>query len=91
MQPKLVYGTSISMAKQFAASGNANAAFTAYSLVLHDKGTVLKIDPHLYKPIEQAMGIVAASEHQRAAEQFRSFLLGAEGRTILANNGYLLP
>ena len=29
---KLVYGTSISMAKQYAASGSANAAFTAYSL-----------------------------------------------------------
>jgi molybdate transport system substrate-binding protein len=91
VQPKLVYGTSISMAKQFAASGSANAAFTAYSLVLHDKGTVLKIDPHLYHPIEQAMGIVAASAHAKQASQFWSFLLSAEGRTILANNGYLLP
>jgi molybdate transport system substrate-binding protein len=91
VQPKLVYGTSISMAKQFAASGSADAAFTAYSLVLHEKGTVLKIDSHLYKPIEQAMGIVAAAGHLEAAKQFRSFLLGAEGRTILANSGYLLP
>jgi molybdate transport system substrate-binding protein len=91
VQPKLVYGTSISMARQFAASGSANAAFTAYSLVLHEKGMVLKIDSRLHKPIEQAMGIVAASEHQGAAKQFRSFLLGAEGRTILANAGYLLP
>jgi molybdate transport system substrate-binding protein len=91
VQTKLVYGTSISMAKQFAASGSANAAFTAYSLVLHDKGTVLKIDPHLYKPIEQAMGIVAASAHPKEARQFRSFLLSADGRNILANNGYLLP
>lgn len=91
VQSKLVYGTSISMAKQFAASGSANAAFTAYSLVLHDKGTVLKIDSHLYKPIEQAMGIVAASAHPDEAGQFRAFLLGVEGRTILANSGYLLP
>jgi molybdate transport system substrate-binding protein len=91
VQPKLVYGTSISMARQFAASGSASAAFTAYSLVLHEKGTVLKIDSHLYKPIEQAMGIVAASGHLEEAKQFRSFLLGPEGRTILANSGYLLP
>jgi molybdate transport system substrate-binding protein len=91
VQPKLVYGTSISMAKQFAASGSANAAFTAYSLVLRDKGTILKLDPHLYKPIEQAMGVVAASGHPEEAKQFRAFLLGAEGRTILANSGYLLP
>jgi molybdate transport system substrate-binding protein len=91
VQPKLVYGTSISMAKQYAASGSANAAFTAYSLVLHEKGTVLKIDSHLHKPIEQALGIVAASSHMEEAKQFRSFLLGAEGRRILANSGYLLP
>ena len=91
VQPKLVYGTSISMAKQFAASGSANAAFTAYSLVLHEKGTVLKIDSHLHKPIEQAMGIVAASSHLKEAQQFRAFLLGDEGRRILANGGYLLP
>jgi molybdate transport system substrate-binding protein len=91
VRPKLVYGTSISMARQFAASGSANAAFTAYSLVLHEKGTVLKIKRQLYLPIEQAMGIVAASEHLEEARQFQMFLLGAEGRTILANSGYLLP
>jgi molybdate transport system substrate-binding protein len=91
VQPKLVYGTSISMAKQYAASGSANAAFTAYSLVLHEKGTVLKIDSHLYKPIQQALGIVAASPHIEEARQFRSFLLGDEGRAILSNNGYELP
>ena len=91
VQPKLVYGTSISMAKQFASSGSANAAFTAYSLVLHEKGTVLKIDSRLHKPLEQAMGIVAASGRVEEAKKFRSFLLGSEGRTILSNNGYLVP
>jgi molybdate transport system substrate-binding protein len=91
VQPRLVYGTSISMAKQFAASGSVDAAFTAYSLVLHETGTVLKIDPHLHKPIEQALGVVAASAHLEEAQQFRSFLLGAQGRAILANSGYLLP
>jgi molybdate transport system substrate-binding protein len=91
VKPKLVYATSISMAKQFAASGSANAAFTSYSLVLHEKGAILKVDSDLHKPIEQALGIVAASTHQEEARQFRSFLLGAEGRTILANGGYLVP
>jgi molybdate transport system substrate-binding protein len=91
VQPKVVYASSISQAKQMAASGNADAAFTAYSLVLHDGGTVLKIDPHLYHPIEQAIAIVARSARIDEAKQFRSFLLGSEGRTILANSGYLLP
>jgi ABC-type Fe3+ transport system substrate-binding protein len=37
------------------------------------------------------MGVVAASAHSEEAKQFRQFLLGAEGRRILANSGYLLP
>jgi molybdate transport system substrate-binding protein len=91
VHPKLVYATSISQAKQLATSGNADAAFTAYSLVLRDRGTVLRIDPHLYHPIEQAMAIVTASARVKEANQFRSFLLGSEGRTILAESGYVLP
>ena len=91
VQLKVVYANSISAAKQLAASGNADTAFTAYSLVLHDKGTVIKIDPHLYHPIEQALGIVASSEQIDEAKRFRAFLLGAEGRMILAKSGYLLP
>ena len=91
LQRKIVYANSISMAKQLAASGNADAAFTAYSLVLHDKGEVWKVDPSLYRPIEQALAILASTSHAQEAQQFRSFLLGPEGRAILARNGYLVP
>jgi molybdate transport system substrate-binding protein len=91
LKPKFVYANSISEARQLAASGNANAAFTAYSLVLHDSGTVLKVDPRLYRPIEQAVAIVSASPRAQEAKQFEDFLLGPEGRSILSNNGYLLP
>jgi molybdate transport system substrate-binding protein len=91
LHPKLVYANSISQARQWATSGNADAAFTAYSLVLRDSGTVLKIDSQLYHPIEQAMAIATSSARVEEAKQFRSFLLGPEGRTILAKSGYLLP
>ena len=91
VEPKVVYANSISQAKQLAASGNADAAFTAYSLLLHDQGTILKIDPRLYHPIEQALAIVASSTLVEPARQFRSFLLGPDGRAILSKSGYLLP
>jgi molybdate transport system substrate-binding protein len=91
LRSKIVYANSISMAKQQAATGNADAAFTAYSLVLHERGTVLKVDPALYHPIEQALGIVASTSRMKEAQQFRSFLLGPDGRAILAKSGYLLP
>jgi ABC-type molybdate transport system substrate-binding protein len=79
------------MAKQLAASGNADAAFTAYSLLLQERGAVSKVDAGLYHPIEQALAIVASTSHMEEAKQFRSFLLGPEGRAILAKSGYLLP
>jgi len=47
LESKIVYATSISQARQMAASGNADAAFTAYSLVIHEGGAVLKVDPQL--------------------------------------------
>ena len=90
-QPKLVYANSISMAKQMAATGNADVAFTAYSLVLRERGIVIKVDPSLYPPIQQALAIVTSSERVDDAKQFRSFLLGPKGRAILAEHGYLLP
>jgi molybdate transport system substrate-binding protein len=91
LQSKFVYGNTINLAKQLAASGNADACLTAYSLVLHESGTVIKVDPKLYRPIEQALAIVAASKHQADAQKFDEFLLGPNGRSILAKNGYISP
>lgn len=91
VQSKMVYANSVNMAKQLAVSGNAEAAFTAYSLVLSERGTVLKIDPHLYRPLEQAMAIVASSARIEEAKKFQSFLAGPEGRAILTKSGYLVP
>ena len=90
VQPKIVYANNITTAKQLAQSGNADAALTAYSLVLHEGGNILKVDPKLYHPIEQALAIVAASPRMEQANQFRAFILGNEGRSILSKNGYLL-
>jgi molybdate transport system substrate-binding protein len=91
VQSKIVYANSVSLAKQLAASGNADATFTAYSLVLHEPAGVLKIDPHLYRPIEQALAIVTMSSHLKQAQEFREFLLGGQGQAILAKSGYLTP
>jgi len=37
------------------------------------------------------LAIVASSGRIEEAKQFRSFLLGQQGRAILAERGYLLP
>jgi len=89
--PKVVYANSIGMAKQFAATGNADVAFTAYSLVLHETGTVIRIDEKLHAPLDQSLGILTTSRKTAEANRFRAFVLGGEGRRLLAKYGYQLP
>jgi molybdate transport system substrate-binding protein len=91
VQSKIVYADNINMAKQYGSSGNADAVFTAYSLVLKEEGKVIRIDEKLHNPIDQALGIVAASKYRDAARQFVDYLLKGRGRDVLANYGYRLP
>lgn len=91
VKPKIVYGNNISQAKQLAASGNADAALTAYSLVFREPGMVLPVDGKLHQPLDQALGILTESKKQRAARQFTAFVLGPEGRSILSRYGYRFP
>ena len=91
VKAKVVYGDSISMAKQYGTSGNADAVFTAYSLVLKEAGKVIQVDEKLHKPITQALGILGASHRQDAATKFTEFLLKGKGREILATHGYRIP
>lgn len=88
LKPKIVYGNNISQAKQFAASGNAEAALTAYSLVLHESGDVIAMDENSHKPLDQALAIVASSDRRAQAARFAAFILGDEGRAILSRHGY---
>ena len=90
-QPKVVYASNISMSKQFAATGNADAAFTAYSLVLTDQGRVVQVDEKLHAPINQALGILSTSQRREQAGQFVAFLSTGEGRALLEKFGYVVP
>jgi molybdate transport system substrate-binding protein len=91
VQARVVYADNINMAKQYGASGNADAVFTAYSLVLKEAGKVIRVDEKLHNPIDQALGIVAASKHRDTAQQFVDFLLKRQGRGILGDSGYRVP
>ncbi|HKD10338.1 MAG TPA: molybdate ABC transporter substrate-binding protein [Bryobacteraceae bacterium] len=91
VQPRIVYADNINMAKQYGASGNADAVFTAYSLVMKEGGKVISVDEQLHRPIDQALGIVAASKQPDAARRFADFLLKGAGRDILGSSGYQVP
>jgi molybdate transport system substrate-binding protein len=91
VQSKVVYADNINMAKQYGASGNADAVFTAYSLVLKEGGKIIQVDNKLHAPIDQALGIVGASKRTGEAKQFVDFLLKGKGRDVLAKSGYRSP
>lgn len=88
VNPKIVYAENINMAKQYGTSGNADAVFTAYSLVLHENGKMITIDERLHQPLVQDLAIIGRSPHQTEARQFVAFLLGASGRDLLQSYGY---
>ena len=91
LEKKIVYAPSIAIAKQFADTGNTEASFTALALTIGQPGTQFTVDEKLHKPIDQALGIVAASKSQKDARAFVAFLAGPEAREILKHFGYGQP
>ena len=88
VKARVVYAENISMAKQYGVTGNADAVFTAYSLVLGEKGSVVPVSESLHAPIAQALGIMAASKNRAAARRFAEFLVRDKGHAILLRHGY---
>lgn len=89
VQGKLVYGENVRQAYEYAASGNADATITSWTL-LHGKGGVL-LPADWHPPIRQAGGIVVASHKQRTAKRFLDFLSSEEGRRLLLEGGLFPP
>jgi len=88
VKDRIVYAENISMSKQYGISGNADAVFTAYSLVFRDKGKVISVPESMHAPIVQKLGVLASSQHKEAAQSFAEFVLYGPGRATLARYGY---
>ncbi|MGL4461391.1 MAG: substrate-binding domain-containing protein, partial [Planctomycetia bacterium] len=75
----------------FAATGAADAAIVSASLVRGPNappGTVIEIPTNLHKPIDHAVGVVAATANRAGADRFLALLCGPEGRAELERLGY---
>ena len=91
VEPKVVYGMNVSQVKQFVSSGNAEAGFLPRALVKPGEGKYIEIGEELHRPIDQALGVIKASEKQDAAHRFADFVLSPEGQLILREYGYKPP
>lgn len=91
VEQKVVYAQNVMQAKQFAATGNADAAFLPRALVREGEGRLIEVSEGLHRPLEQAIGVVRGSKKRAAARRFVEFVLGEEGKAVLERFGYSVP
>lgn len=94
VRDRLVLGTSVGQAAQFASTGAADAALLPYSLTLEEAlagGKVVPVPDGLYPRIEQSGLVLSSARDPALARAFLAFLCGEKGRAIFARRGYGLP
>jgi molybdate transport system substrate-binding protein len=89
VEPRLVYGSNVSQALQFAQSGNAAAAFVALSQVLSlpekSRGAHLEIPPEMHQPILQQAVLLRENPTARG---FLEFMKTPQARETIRLAGY---
>ncbi len=94
VKDRLVLGTSVAQAAQFATTGAADVAFLPYSLTFGkalSAGKVVFVPETLYPRIEQSGVVLAAGKEAPLARKLLAFITGEKGRAILSRYGYGLP
>lgn len=97
IEPKLVYGESITQVSQYVDSKAADVGFSAKSIVVAPetlgKGHWVEVPPESYDPIAQGIVILkhGSETNGEAARKFYGFVQSEKARAILAKNGYKLP
>jgi len=84
---KIVRAETVRQALQFVETGNAEAGLVGRAIAAEPKVRVLAVDPALYDPIIQGLGVVAQSPYAEEARAFAEFLTGADGQEVLARFG----
>jgi molybdate transport system substrate-binding protein len=93
LQGRIVFGENVNQVAQFALAGGVDAALLPYSIVvapgLAGKGRAAPLPESLHAPIVQRMVLVKGAGE--TARQLYAFVLGSEGRSILARHGFSTP
>lgn len=88
VEPKIARAESVRQALQFVQSGNAEAGLVGLAIAKEGGVRVIAIDPTLYDPIIQGVGVVARTRQPGEAERFLRFLIGEAGQRILIGHGF---
>jgi molybdate transport system substrate-binding protein len=92
---KLVLGENIAQTAQFVESGAADIGLIALSLAVSPKmkseGRYWEVPLDAYPRLEQGGAILSVSKQPDLARQFRSVLVGPQGRETLRRYGFIMP
>lgn len=95
VKAKLVTGENIAQAHQFAASGNAELGFIAWSQVMKGGqltgGSVWVVPTDLYQPIKQDAVLLKVGADNEAAKAFLTFLKSEAAQAVMDSYGYRRP
>lgn len=97
VQPKIVFGESITQTAQFVETGNADAGFVALSILksprLANKGRWAEVPPALYAsvPLDHAVVLTMRGARNPAAKRYLEFLRSEPAKKILRDYGYNVP
>ena len=88
VQPRIVFAQNVSMATQYGATGNADAAFTALALVYDKPGRKIEVPANLHAPIDQAIAVLRSSAKPEQARKFVAFIASGKAREVFKRYGY---
>jgi len=95
VKDRLVFGDNIAHTAQFVQSGSADVGILALSLAvapaLQAEGRYWPIPSSAHPRLEQAGVTLKWVKSPEAAQAFKGFFTGPEGRTILKRYGFVLP
>ncbi|CAN5880954.1 molybdate ABC transporter substrate-binding protein [soil metagenome] len=91
VQDRLVLAENVRQTVQFAESRAVDVSIAALSLMDSARHRWNTVPTALHQPLAQTAAVIAGSQQTDAARAFVGFLLGPQGREILARYRFVLP
>jgi molybdate transport system substrate-binding protein len=95
VKDRFVLGENVAQTAQFVETGAADVGIIALSLAMSpamkDKGKYWPVPLDAYPTLEQGGVILSWAKDAEAAEQFKAFVTGPDGRAVLKRYGFTLP
>ena len=91
VKTKLVYGENIAQTFQFVQSGSADYGFVALAQIKNKTSDYSVVPTSLYQPVKQQLVLLKTSNNKEFAQKFIRFMKQEKIKTLIKNQGYIVP